>query len=136
MNQSGSCRVLIIDDEPMAANLLELILTNGRNDQVIMALSGQEGLIKAEQEQPNLIIVRIMMSLNGYEICRRLKQIPALADVPVLLQAAMPPERVYSTAQEVGAAGYLYQPFRPNVLIEARDTVLQGGLFYPTPYPV
>ena len=71
----------------MAANLLELILTNGRNDQVIMALSGQEGLIKAEQEQPNLIIVRIMMSLDGYEICRRLKQIPALADVPGVISA-------------------------------------------------
>jgi CheY-like chemotaxis protein len=127
--------VLIIDDEPMAANLLELILTGGRNDEVIMALSGPEGLTMAEREQPDLIIVRIMMNLDGYEICRQLKQIPALAGVPVLLQAALPPERVYPTAQEVGAAGYLYQPFRPDVLIKARDAVLQGELFYPVPYP-
>lgn len=135
MEQLPGCRVLIIDNEPMSAQLLDLILTRHRNDQVIVAPSGLEGLAIAEEVKPDLIIVRIMMNPDGFEICRQLKQMPTLANVPVLLQAAMAIERVYPTAKEIAAAGYLYQPFTPDVLIEARDTVLQGGAFYPMPYP-
>ncbi|MCP4418761.1 MAG: response regulator [Chloroflexi bacterium] len=131
----NGCRILIIDDEPMAVQLLELMLEK-RNDQIFVATTSQEGLDIAEQVQPDLIIIRIMMrEIDGVEICRRLKRIPALVNVPVLLQAAKAWEQVYPTAKEVGAAGYLYQPFSMDVLLEARDIVLQGGNFYPTPYP-
>jgi CheY-like chemotaxis protein len=133
MEPSPGCRILIIDDEPGAVKLLELILTRRRNDQVIIATSGLEGLDMAEKVNPDLIIVRIMMNPDGFEICRQLKQIPTLVNVPVLLQAAMAMERVYPTAKKIGAAGYLYQPFGPDALVECRDTVLQGGLYYPPP---
>ncbi len=135
-DQPGSSRILIVDDEPMTVQLLELILTKERDDRIVMATSGQEGLATAEKEQPDLIIIRIMMhKLDGFEVCRRLKQNPALANIPVLLQAAMALDRVYPTAKEIGAAGYLYQPFQPKTLLEARDIVLQGGQFFPMPYP-
>ena len=125
-------RVLIIDDQPDVANLVKLILTRKCGDEVHIASSASEGLSIAEREQPDLIIVRIMLyEINGYEICRQLKALSHLQDVPVLLQAAMDPKRVYPEAQRVGAAGYLCQPYSPQEVIAARDTVLRGDVYYP-----
>jgi CheY-like chemotaxis protein len=125
-------KILIIDDEPGTADLVKLILTRKCSDEVSVAASASQGLSIAEQEQPDLIIVRIMMyEMNGYEVCRQLKAIPRLQDIPVLLQAAMDPKRVYSEAQRVGAAGYLYQPYSPQEVIAARDALLRGDVYYP-----
>jgi CheY-like chemotaxis protein len=134
-DRQTNCRILIIDNEPMSAKLLDLVLTRTRNDQVAIASSGMDGLQIAEKEIPDIIIVRIMMNPDGYEICQQLKQNPILTKVPVLLQAAITPEKVYPTAKKVGASGYLYQPFDPITLLEARDAVLQGQSFFPMPYP-
>ena len=131
-NEAGGLKVLIIDDEPEAANLVKFILTRECSDEVYIGASASEGPNIARQERPDLIIVRIMMyEMNGYEVCRRLKAVPQLQGLPVLLQAAMDPKRVYPEAQRVGAAGYLRQPFHPQELIAARDAVLRGGVYYP-----
>ena len=125
-------RILIIDDFDDSANLVKLILTRKCSDEVYIATSASQGLSMASQEKPDLIIVRIMMSeMNGYEVCCQLKAIPVLQSIPVLLQAAMDPKRVYSEAQRVGAAGYLYQPFSPQEVIAARDALLRGDVYYP-----
>ncbi len=123
---------MIIDDELEVANLVKLILTRKCGDEVHIASSASEGLSIAGREQPDLIIVRIwMQETNGYEVCRQLKALARLQDIPVLLQAAMDPKRVYPEAQRVGAAGYLCQPYSPQEVITARDTVLRGDVYYP-----
>lgn len=125
-------KTLIIDDESEVADLVKLILTRGRHDDVKIAANAHEGLIVAKQELPDLIIVRIMMhEMSGYEVCRRLKTMPELQNVPILLQDAIDPKWVYPEAQRVGAAGYLLQPFHPQEVIAAHDAVLCGGLYYP-----
>jgi cyclic di-GMP phosphodiesterase len=130
--EAGGFKVLIIDDEPDAANLVKLILTRKGSDEVRIAASASEGLNIAGQERPDLIIVRIMMyEMNGYEVCRWLKAVLQLQGIPVLLQAAMDPKRVYPEAQRVGAAGYLRQPYSPQEVIAARDAVLRGDVYYP-----
>ncbi len=131
-DETSGLKVLIIDDEPEVANLVKLILTRKCGDAVCIASGASEGLRIAEQEQPHLIIVRIMMyEMNGYEVCRRLKVMLRLQGIPVLLQAAMDPKRVYPEAQRAGAAGYLYQPYRPQEVLAARATVLRGDVYYP-----
>ncbi len=124
---------MIVDDYPDFVRLVTLILTTrGHNDVVRVASSGQEGLALAEQEQPDAVLVRLMLpEIDGYEICRRFKATPALGHVPILLFAAKAPGDVYPEAQRCGAAGYLYQPFHPDVLITALDVVLGGGTYYP-----
>ncbi len=131
-DEARGFKVLIIDDEPDGAKLVELLLRRKCGDEVHIAPSASEGLRLAEQEQPDLILVRIMMhEMDGYEVCRRLKAVPQLQGIPVLLQAAMDPKRVYPEAQCVGAAGYLLQPFHPQELSAAREAVLRGDVYYP-----
>ena len=131
-DEADAPKVLLIDDEPDFAKLVELILGRERGDEVHIASSASEGLRIAEREQPDFILVRIMMyEMNGYEVSRQLKAMLHLRNVPVLLHAAIDPKRVYPEAQRVGAAGYLWQPYGPQELIVARDAVLHGAVYYP-----
>ncbi len=126
------CTVLVIDDVREMEELLELLLTHERHDRVIYAHSGREGLAIAAHERPQLIILDLMMpDMHGFEVCRRLKATPDLAQVPVLLLTVVPPEVVYSEAQSLGVAGYLCKPFELPELLAARDTVLKGESYYP-----
>ena len=133
MNDEASRRrILIIDDFDDSVNLVKVILTRKYSDEVYVATSASQGLSIGEQEQPDLIIVRIMMyEMTGYEVCRKLKAISRVQGIPVLLQAAMDPARVYAEAQRVGAAGYLCQPYHPDELIAARDALLRSDVYYP-----
>ena len=125
-------KVLLIDDEPGWERLVKLILERERDDEVLFALGGRQGLIVAEQECPDLILLDIMMpDLDGWEVYRRLRAAPTLHTTPILFQAAISPERVYSEAQRVGAAGYVCEPYAPKDLLAARDAALQGDTYYP-----
>jgi CheY-like chemotaxis protein len=125
-------KVLIIDDEPEWERLVKLILEREREDEVLFAPGGRQGLIVAEQECPDLIILDIMMpDLDGWEVYQRLKAIPDLQATPIIFQAAMSPKRVYPKAQRVGATGYVCEPYAPKDLLAARDAALQGDTYYP-----
>jgi len=133
MEGSPTRNVLIIDAETEILKLIKLILQRqGDVDDVVTVSSAAAGLDLAVQIVPALIIVRIMMpEMSGYEVCRHLRAIPKLQAVPILLQAAIAPEHVYSTAQSIGAAGYLYHPFLPQELLAACAAILAGGTYYP-----
>jgi CheY-like chemotaxis protein len=132
MSETTGRRVLVIDDDPEWIDLIKLMLTRSRNDQVIAACGGQEGLVKAEQDPPDLIILDLMMpGLTGYEVYERLRAIPGLQHIPVLFQSAKPRWIVYPEAQRLGAAGYLREPYRPQDLFAARDAALKGETYYP-----
>jgi CheY-like chemotaxis protein len=132
MSETTGRRVLVIDDEPELIDLIKLMLARSRNDQVIAACDGQEGLVKAEQDPPDLIILDIMMpELDGWEVYARLKAIPSLANIPVLFQAALASSHAYPLMMQAGAQGYLCLPYRPQDLLAARDAALKGEMYYP-----
>jgi CheY-like chemotaxis protein len=132
MSETTGRRVLVISYEPELVELVKLILTRSRNDQVIAACGGQEGLVKAEQDPPDLIILGIMMhELDGWEVYARLKAIPSLANIPVLFQAAMASSHAYPLMMQAGAQGYLCLPYYPQDLLAARDAALNGETYYP-----
>jgi CheY-like chemotaxis protein len=125
-------KVLVIDDEPELERLIKLILGHYRDDEVLFAPGGRHGLIVAERECPDLIILDIMMpDLDGWEVYQRLKAIPDLQATPIIFQAAISPKRVYPKAQRVGAMGYVCEPYAPKDLLAARDAALQGDTYYP-----
>jgi len=112
--------------------MITLLLSHERGDQVHYAHGGLEGLDIAEHETPQLVILDLMMpDLSGYEVFRRLKAMPALEQVPVLLLTVLPPQLVYAEAQKLGISGYVCKPFEFDELLAARDTVLRGGKYYP-----
>ncbi len=132
-DEANRRRVLIIDDAAEIPDLVKLILSRARpNDEVTIIASAREGIMAAEQDQPDLIIVRLFMrEMDGYEVCRQLKSRSVLQNIPVLLQGALISERVCPIAKQVGAAGYVYEPFSPREYLAAYETVLSGGEHYP-----
>jgi CheY-like chemotaxis protein len=132
MKKPGNCQVLLIDDMQEMQEMISLLLAHERDDCVIYARGGLEGLEIAEQNPPQLIILDLMMpDLHGYEVVRRLRDMPNLRDVPVILLTVLPPPMVYPEAQKLGISGYVCKPFDFEELLLARDTVLRGETYFP-----
>jgi DNA-binding response OmpR family regulator len=132
MNETEGCKVLVIDDMPEMEDMIALFLTHERNDQVLFARGGREGLVVAERELPQLIILDLMMpDIPGFDVFQRFKEIPALQNIPVLLLTVLPPQIVYPKAQPLGAAGYICKPFEFRELLAARDALLRGETYFP-----
>ena len=136
MDDIRGCRVLVIDDMREMEEMMCLLLAHERDDRVTFARNGQQALTLAEQDPPQLVILDLMMpDMNGYEVFRRLKAIPSLQNVPVILLTVLPSPMVYPEAQRLGVAGYICKPFEFQDLLAARDAVLKGETYYP-PLPV
>ena len=102
--------VLVVDDDPISVHLLEIILDR-LGYQVIVAGSGADGLVMAAEARPDAVIVDDMMpSMTGGEMCRTLKDDPALQAIPVILISAG--TRVQNSAyiKKVGADHALVKP--------------------------
>jgi DNA-binding response OmpR family regulator len=124
--------ILMIDGYVGSTTIVKVIFQRSFSDDITVAPNATSGLEIAAQTAPDLIIVAIMLpGMDGYEVCRRLKAMPELQSVPILLTAARSPEEVYPIAQKAGAAGYLLQPFHPRELLAAREAILAGGTYYP-----
>ena len=76
--------LLIIDDEPITRHSLEALLT-GEGYQLHFAVDGLEGMQKAIELHPDVILLDVMMpAVDGYEVCHRLRCEPSLAEIPIL----------------------------------------------------
>ena len=136
MDDIRGCRVLVIDDMREMEEMMCLLLAHERDDRVTFARGGRQALALAEQDPPQLVILDLMMpDMNGYEVFRRLKAIPSLQNVPVILLTVLPSSMVYPEARRLGVAGYICKPFEFKDLLAARDAVLKGETYYP-PLPV
>lgn len=84
-NDQNNCsqKILIVDDEPQNLVVLKQIL--GDYYQIVFARSGTEALAVALKHALSLILLDIQMpDMNGYEVCKRLKQMEATSDIPVI----------------------------------------------------
>jgi signal transduction histidine kinase len=106
--------VLAIDDTP--ANLIVLASALSTEFAFQLANSGAAGLEMAQADTPDLILLDIMMpEMDGYETCRRLKAIPALANVPVVFVTALDDNVSELTGLSLGAADYIYKPIHIDI---------------------
>lgn len=112
---SRSYTLLVADDEPV--NLLFLQEIFQRDHQVLTATSGEEVLRLAEEHQPDIIILDVLMpGLSGYEVCKRLKANPATQHIPVIFVTALESEEDEEMGLELGAVDYLTKPLRAGIL--------------------
>lgn len=104
----GKGRILVIDDDPTLNSLIRQSF-HAKGYEVITALNGVEGLKLAYRSHPDIIVLDIMMpDLDGYETCRRLREI---SEVPVLMLTAMAAEEDLVRGFESGADDYVKKPF-------------------------
>ena len=110
MKQLSDCRVLLVDDAKANIDILVAALKN--EYKLSVALNGEMALQFAERTPPDLVLLDIMMpGLDGYEVCRRFRKMPAMADVPVIFLSSL--DEVQNKAQgfEAGANDYVTKPF-------------------------
>jgi two-component system response regulator VicR len=117
-----SVRILIVDDEPPIVDLLAYNLQR-ENYQVLTARDGEEALAVARREQPDLIILDLMLPrLDGLEVCRALRQ---ERDVPIIMLSARDGEVDRVVGLELGADDYVVKPFSVRELMARVKTVLR-----------
>jgi two-component system alkaline phosphatase synthesis response regulator PhoP len=111
-------KILVVDDEAYLLQILDFSL-NAEGYEVVTAGDGEQAINKAKAEQPDLIVLDIMMpKIDGYEACRKLKQDPGMKDVPVILLTAKGRDIDRKLGLEVGADDYITKPFSPSKLLE------------------
>ena len=115
----STAKILIVDDERLNINVLADLLKPSYK--IMAAINGEQALKAARGvSPPDLILLDIMMpEMDGYEVCRRLKEDPATKDIPVMFVTAMGQEQDETKGLELGAVDYITKPIVPAV-VEAR----------------
>lgn len=109
-------RILVVDDSLMNLKIVEAALAPAGYE-LIFAKNGREALDRAVASEPDLIILDVVMpDLDGYEVCRMLRRIPAFVQRPIMMLTANDslPERI--NGLEAGADDYVSKPFEPAEL--------------------
>ncbi len=118
MKSLSESRVLVVDDSTTNIDILVEALKH--DYKVSVALNGEMALTSVSRLVPDLVLLDIVMpGMDGYEVCRRLRQSPAMADVPVVFLSALDEARNKAQGFEVGANDYVTKPFE-TLEVQAR----------------
>ena len=110
MKNLSDCRVLLVDDTKANLDILVEGLTS--EHKLSLALNGEMALQIAARTPPDLVLLDIVMpGLDGYEVCRRLRQMPETAEVPIMFLSSLEEVQNKTRGFEAGANDYLTKPF-------------------------
>src|SRR2546422_10462963 len=110
-------RVLVVEDERDVADLIRYTLAKGGYD-VVVAPTGSDALKQAREVHPDLVLLDILVpQLNGWEVCRRLKQDADTKNIPVIMVTGRVEEGDKVLGFEMGADDYVTKPFSPRELL-------------------
>ncbi|MGF6593489.1 twitching motility response regulator PilH [Pseudomonas sp. 2835] len=119
-------RVLIVDDSPTEMYKLTGMLEK-HGHQVIQAKNGADGVALARQEQPDAVLMDIVMpGVNGFQATRQLSKTPETAHIPVIIVTTKDQETDKVWGQRQGAKDYLTKPVDEDTLIRKLNDVLKG----------
>ncbi|HVM50054.1 MAG TPA: response regulator transcription factor [Candidatus Acidoferrum sp.] len=120
-------RILVVDDEPEAVELLEFNLKRA-GFEVLSATDGAQALRQARSVSPNLIVLDLMLpEIDGLEVCKMLRRDPATARIPIIMLTAKAAEVDRIVGLEIGAEDYVTKPFSPRELVLRINKVLRRG---------
>ncbi|MGB0579338.1 MAG: response regulator [Limisphaerales bacterium] len=110
-------KILVVDDEPDAVDLVQFNLSNAGFD-VITAADGEEALKKARTYCPDLILLDVMLpEIDGLEVCKLLRRDAATSGIPIIMLTARAAEIDRILGLELGADDYVTKPFSPRELV-------------------
>ena len=111
-----SATILIIEDNQDVLSYLTILLED--NYKVLTARNGMEGITKAKNHKPNLIISDLKMPIkNGYEVCQALKSNSQTSHIPIILLSGRDEEDALRGGLSKGADAYLSKPFKSEQLM-------------------
>ncbi len=124
-------RILVVDDSAMNLKIVAASLAPAGYE-IVLAHNGHEALERAAAQQPDLVILDVMMpDLDGYEVCRRLRRTPAFAQRPIMMLTANDTLQERIQGLEAGADDYMSKPFEPAELQARIKALLRRTM--PTP---
>lgn len=119
-------KILIIEDDPSASRLAGYALER-EGYQIVTAANGVDGMRKAQEEHPDLLILDVMLpGLDGFEICHRLRAESGSEHLPILMISAKAQESDKATGLKVGADEYLVKPADPAEVVARVGNLLAG----------
>ena len=121
-------RILIVDDEPNIVASLEFLM-RGDDYEVRVARDGEEALVLAAGFHPDLVLLDAMMpQRSGFEVCRRIREDPALRNVKIVMLTARGRDVERERGLKSGANAYVTKPFSTKeLMITVRDLLPGGG---------
>ena len=124
MLEKTNFKVLVVDDEPQNVDLMDAFLSPYY--EIVAAKSGAEALEMVETENPDIILLDVMMpGMNGYEVCNILKSEPSLRSIPVVMVTALSGRENRIEGIEVGADEFLTKPVDRLELITRVKSLLR-----------
>ena len=109
-------KILLVDDDPDFVSATKIVLES--KYQVIVASEGEEGIQKARDEKPDLIILDVLLpKIDGYHVCRMLKYNEQFKSIPVILLTAKAQPEDKKIGEEVKADAYIVKPFQSQELL-------------------
>jgi two-component system alkaline phosphatase synthesis response regulator PhoP len=109
-------KVLVADDEKDIRRLVVFTLERA-GFEIVEAVDGQEALQLATELHPDIILLDVMMPyMDGYEVCKKLRDIPEMKDTPVLFLSAKAQNYEIGEGMDAGATDYVIKPFIPREL--------------------
>jgi two-component system cell cycle response regulator len=123
-----SIQVLVVDDNFVNVKLLEELLKSASYE-VATAMSGEAALEKLGQSCPDIVLLDVMMpGMDGYEVCRRIRQSKKTARLPVIIVTALDKPSDREMGMAAGADDFLHKPVDDKVLFSAMHRVLQHAM--------
>lgn len=118
-------KILVVDDTPRNVKLLaDLLAVKGYG--VVTATSGQEAMVQVEAERPDLVLLDVVMpEMSGYEVCRKIRENPATAMLPVVMVTALDPAEERIKGIEAGADDFLTKPINQAELLARVKSLLR-----------
>jgi DNA-binding response OmpR family regulator len=111
-------KILVIEDDPGSRRLTEFTLKR-EGYEVFLASNGLEGLNRINQDQPDLVVLDVMLpGIDGYEIARRIRSQPKTEKLPILMLSGKVRAEDKAIGMQVGANDYLSKPADPALIVQ------------------
>ena len=121
---SAQKKILIVDDEKALVSLVALHMQTAGYE-VLTANDGWSAIDVCKRDKPDLVILDLMLpKLNGWEVCRRLREDEATKDIMVVMLSARSDDNDKLRGFDVGADDYMTKPFSPRELVARVKRIL------------
>lgn len=122
-----SKKILIVEDEESLLKLATILITS-QGHEVIAVSSGIKALDALAREHVDLVLLDVMLpELDGFEVCRRIKEAPETKSIPVVMLTAKKNQVDLDLGDEVGADWYITKPFKSANVIETVERFLSAN---------
>ncbi|MDI6752632.1 MAG: response regulator [bacterium] len=117
-------KILLVDDEKDLAETGRIVLQE-EGYSVELAYDGLSAVEKVYEERPDLVVLDISLpEMDGYQVCRVLKNDPQYSDIPIIMLTARAQRSDEFRGKETGANEYMTKPYSPEMLIESVKKIL------------